>query len=203
MQIILNVEPKAKKRHRSGKFKGRTITYDPQSSEKRQMKWLVASDLRSKGLLKPIQGPIEVGIVSYHPFPKSWPKKRVKSVKDSGSWKTSKPDCDNEAKFWFDVMNGIAYDDDAQIVRSWSEKRYSDNSRVIIYINPVEANMVNEHAITVRDKLSDEDIQYLVFKAQRLQKMDRTISKVFTFDNDDGSHIIFEVEDMKPIGESK
>jgi len=194
-RLFLEELPIAKKRHRSGTLKGRVVTYDPQKADKMKTKWLLASMIREEGLFKPLEGPIELSITSYYPYPKSWSKKRCKSE----VWKTSKPDFDNIDKFYCDVLNGIAWKDDAQVVQSWSEKKYSDTPGVEIIIKPKGVHMVNEHAITISKNCSIEQIAFLVKKANRLGKSDRDIVRVYTHDDSEGSHIFFEVTDMKPV----
>ena len=193
IRIFLDSLPIAKKRHRSGIHKGRVFTYDPQKADKIKTKWVAALALRDQGLLKPHDGPIELHVVTYYPFPKSWPKKR----KEQEIWKTSRPDCDNNSKFYMDVLSGIAYKDDAQVVQHWSEKKYSVKAGIEILLIPKEVHMVNEHAITIREKCSIEEISFLVKKANRLGKADRDITHVYTRDDPDGSHVFFEVTDMK------
>lgn len=60
---------------------------------------------------EPFSGPIAVCIMTYRQLPKSAPKS-VLSEPD-----THKPDIDNVAKIVLDALNGVAWDDDAQVVR--------------------------------------------------------------------------------------
>lgn len=85
------------------------------------------------------------------------------------------------------------------ISQSWSEKKYSDKPGVEIIIKPKGVHMVNEHAITISKNCSIEQIAFLVKKANRLGKSDRDIVRVYTHDDSEGSHIFFEVTDMKPV----
>jgi Holliday junction resolvase RusA-like endonuclease len=50
-----------------------------------------------------------------------------------------KPDIDNVIKIIADSLNGIAYKDDTQIVKLTAHKLYSDNPRVEIKLNIVQA----------------------------------------------------------------
>ena len=133
-RVFIDHKPIPKKRHRTGSWQGKKVTYDPQRTEKIKTKWWIADLFRKEGLLKPLEGPIFLRLVSYDLFPKSWSKKRVKETVEQGSWKITKGDWDNIGKFYCDVMNGIAYKDDAQIVQAWSEKKYSDKEGVLIEI---------------------------------------------------------------------
>lgn len=84
------------------------------------------------------------------------------------------------------------------VKQSWSEKKYSDKAGVEIIIKPKGVLMVNEHAITITKNCSIEQIAFLVKKANRLGKSNRDIVRVYTQDDSEGSHIFFEVTDMKP-----
>lgn len=192
-RIFLDSLPQAKKRHRAGLKDGRIVTYDPQHADKIQTKWMVAKLFRDQGLLKPILGAVEVEVRCYYPFPKTWSKKRLKEEK----YKTSRPDVDNNLKFYFDVMNGIAYVDDAQIVEVWSEKLYSDKPGIDIIITPKDGSMMREHATNIKSECSINDISYLVKKANRMGRMGREIHSVYSMDDSDGSHIFFEVDDLR------
>lgn len=59
---------------------------------------------------EPFSGPIAVCIMTYRQLPKSTPKS-VFSEPD-----THKPDIDNVAKIVLDALNGVAWEDDAQVV---------------------------------------------------------------------------------------
>lgn len=66
--------------------------------------------------------PIVVYIHAYRPLPKDRPKRVV-----SEPW-TVKPDADNIAKAVLDALNGVAWEDDAQVVRVmvWKHERTRD-----------------------------------------------------------------------------
>lgn len=70
---------------------------------------------------EPIDGPVSVYIDAYKPLPKS--------VKQEREW-TLKPDADNIGKIVLDALNGVAYTDDANIVRLYVEKHKQQRSTV-------------------------------------------------------------------------
>lgn len=57
--------------------------------------------------------------------------------------------------------------------------------------------MLNEHAITYKERLNVDDLDYIIRKANQLGKSGRSVLRVFEQDDDDGSHIFFEVTEMK------
>lgn len=86
----------------------------------------------------PLQGPIECRIRAYMPI----------AASKSGSWKrravrgeempTGRPDLDNVAKNVLDVMSGVFFGDDRQIVDLVLTKRYGDPARYEIELKPAE-----------------------------------------------------------------
>lgn len=65
------------------------------------------------------EGPVELTVIAYWPM-KGSPLRRGSRP---GCWKTTKPDWDNIGKTC-DALNGIAWKDDAQVVRAIVEKRH-------------------------------------------------------------------------------
>lgn len=59
---------------------------------------------------EPFSGPIAVSIMTHRQLPMSTPKSVI-SEQD-----THKPDIDNVAKIVLDALNGVAWEDDAQVV---------------------------------------------------------------------------------------
>lgn len=193
MRFEILGKPQSKKRHRSFIKNGTIATYDPQSQDSRKIKWECARQLR-ESKEKMYDENVRMEMKVFCQIPKSWSKKRKKSL--DGQYCASKPDLDNYLKEYCDVLNGIAFHDDRQVVEIWCEKRYSSTPRVEINIYP-EGKMVNEHAKTVRDEISIEDLNYMVLKANHLGKRNRIISRVFSQEDSEGKHIYFECEAMK------
>lgn len=93
---------------------------------------------------KIIDEPIEVNFIFHFPYNKTL-SKEDKQNKNLGysKYKDTKPDFDNLAKSICDIMNGIVFKDDNQIVRAVIEKFYSEKSGVVIEILEPE-NMWNK-----------------------------------------------------------
>ena len=92
----------------------RGITYTPSKTKdfENYVK-LVASQYAPKELLK---GALEMELHFFFQRPKSLPKKVTHHVK--------RPDWDNIGKLISDSLEGIIYENDAQIVSSWVTKEY-------------------------------------------------------------------------------
>lgn len=87
---------------------GHPQAYTPRKAKEYER--LIAATYKAQGGEKH-EGSILVTITAQRSLPKSTPKK-VTSEPDN-----SKPDADNIAKIVLDALNGVAYDDDRQVVR--------------------------------------------------------------------------------------
>lgn len=74
------------------------------------------------------EGPVEVVIEAVFPIPKSWPRAK-KAEAMAGKLPPGKPDIDNILKVVLDGLNGIAYEDDKQVVLTQCKKVYADSTR--------------------------------------------------------------------------
>lgn len=106
----------------------RNGTYTPKRT--REYRRLVRDAFMASGGRK-LSGPLDVRIDVYRELPKSRPK-RVTSEPD-----TIKPDIDNIQKNVFDALNGVAWDDDAQVVHvdAWKHPRTRSPERVVVRIS--------------------------------------------------------------------
>ena len=86
-----------------------------------------------------IDGPIEAIIFAEFAPPRS-DRKAVRDAKLSGKMlPQKKPDCDNIAKTILDALNGLAYDDDAQVVYLSVYKLYSRVDRVTVRLSEAKS----------------------------------------------------------------
>ncbi len=88
-----------------------------------------------KEFASPLNGPVEVTITGYWPSRKPDRKKQPRPAER----KPTKPDCDNLAKSVLDGLNGVAFVDDAQVVRLVVETWYAaqgDAPRVEVEVRP-------------------------------------------------------------------
>ena len=80
------------------------------------------------------EGGVELTVRAYFPVPKSWPLKRKQQALAGMIPVTVKPDCDNILKVIADALNGIAWQDDKQIIFAQVVKQYSIEPRVEVEI---------------------------------------------------------------------
>ena len=69
--------------------------------------------------LQAIEGPVCVTLQFHRRKPKSYPKLKA-------SWPVTKPDIDKQARLVLDALTGIAFRDDAQVVRLVAEKMWGE-----------------------------------------------------------------------------
>lgn len=100
---------------------------------------------KSVGLL-PYEGPVIAHFEFEYRRPASHynSKGRLNALGRRTIHKITKPDTLKLARAIEDALTGIVYRDDAQIVRELIEKRYGQENRVVIEINPVAQVMTDE-----------------------------------------------------------
>ena len=112
--------------------------YDPAKS--REYKKLVALTAKEamRGKVPFVKGTaLRCLITIYCNIPKSLAKKDKQRAIDQSLRPTKKPDIDNIAKAITDAMNGIVYDDDAQITELHCQKYYGDDPKAVIVVEPI------------------------------------------------------------------
>lgn len=78
------------------------------------------------------EGALRVEITAFFPVPKSTSKKnRAKMLSDEIKC-TKKPDIDNIAKIILDALNGVAYEDDKQVISLEVNKMYGEVPKVAV-----------------------------------------------------------------------
>ena len=82
-----------------------------------------------------ITGEIDAKIIAYFPIPKNFSKKKRQLASYGEIRPAKKPDCDNIAKIILDSLNGIAYEDDKQIIDLKVSKFYSDDPHVNVILS--------------------------------------------------------------------
>jgi Holliday junction resolvase RusA-like endonuclease len=80
----------------------------------------------------PLDGPIEVMVAAYWPWPKSMSEKKRRVY--GAQYYTGRPDGDNVMKLLGDALNNIVWRDDSLIVTHTVSKRYSLRPETVIRI---------------------------------------------------------------------
>lgn len=130
--IDLYGDPVPQKRPRFRRTEKYVQTYDPQSQEKEQYRWQLRSQFRNK----PLTVPLEMDVIFYMPIPKATSFVRKKLMIANTMHHMKRPDIDNLMKYILDCMNGIVFQDDAQIWSIRAQKIYAESPGTLIKINP-------------------------------------------------------------------
>ena len=77
-------------------------------------------------------GPVEVEIIIWYRVPKSVSKAKQTAMLHGDMMPLNRPDIDNVVKAVLDAINGIAYRDDAQVVKLSASKAYAENPGVFV-----------------------------------------------------------------------
>ena len=81
------------------------------------------------------EAPVAALIAVYHPIPASASKKDRENMAQNIILPMKKPDADNIAKIVLDALNGLAYQDDRQVVRLEVVKRYAPDPCVKVALS--------------------------------------------------------------------
>lgn len=122
-EFTVTGNPRGKDRPRFSTFHGIARTYSTRATVEYE-KDVKSAYLHSFSNKEPLTGAISAEIDAYFLIPKSTPKKNIPVMLQENKV-TKKPDCDNIAKIILDALNGIAYDDDKQIVELTVCKYYT------------------------------------------------------------------------------
>lgn len=122
-------QPVAQGRARAFRMGNSIRMFDPKKSK--DWKHFIALRANSEGVTPFSKGiPLSVTVTFHLSRPASV------SVKKR-PWPVTKPDCSNMLKAVEDGLNGIAWHDDSQIVKTYMEKIYSDTPGINIKIEEV------------------------------------------------------------------
>ena len=88
------------------------------------------------------QSAVFMHIIAVYPIPASYSKRDKAAALAGDLLPAKKPDADNVAKVIADALNGLAYDDDAQITDLLVVKRYGADPEVHVKLWPVQEDGV-------------------------------------------------------------
>ena len=123
-------EPQGKGRPRFSTRGGFVKTYTPEKTASYENFVKVCYLNKYKG--KKLDGEIIAEIIAYFSIPKSLSKKKRSEAIEGKIKPTKKPDTDNIAKTILDSLNGIAFEDDKQVVALLVKKLYGEEAKVVV-----------------------------------------------------------------------
>jgi len=138
LKFTIPLPPKAQKRARSrgviirgggklGQDIARSQSYTDSGQRTEQAKLMTL--MYPHRPAAPLEGPLALGVRAYLPIPQSKPQKWKAAALAGEIRPTTKPDCSNMVKHLEDVMQGVFFRDDKEIVSLTIEKYYGDPAR--------------------------------------------------------------------------
>ena len=132
LQFVIPGPPVGKGRPRFSTAGGKPRSYTPAVT--RDYEALIAARAAEAMQGKaPLKTPIRVMIEATMSIPLSWSKAKRQAALD-GDVYPSRPDVDNIAKTVLDGMNGVVYEDDAQVMYLKVSKKYAEEGSVTVWL---------------------------------------------------------------------
>lgn len=123
MQFIVKGRPQGKKRPRFSRISHTVYTPRETISYENQIAMAFKA---GEGRCIPEGQCVAVSVTAFFPVPKSYSKGKRKACIDGDIRPDKKPDIDNVLKVVLDALNGLAYDDDKQVIEAICRKYYTD-----------------------------------------------------------------------------
>ena len=169
LTIYMNLEIIKYHRHRHSRW----ATYDPMGEYKVELKRLITEAMEAEDIVIPEEY-MSMPIVTNNeyfavPVKSGNSLGKIALMFDNKIKRTKTPDIDNFAKTSYDVLNGIVWNDDNQIVESKSKKLYGKEEGTILRIKYVPDHGYNEDESTDFRKLlkdgviTEEDLEHARF----------------------------------------
>lgn len=132
LQFVIPGPPVGKGRPRFSTAGGKPRSYTPAVT--RDYESLIAARAAEAMAGKePLKTPLRVMIEATMSIPLSWSKTKRQAALD-GDVYPSRPDVDNIAKTVLDGMNGVVYEDDAQVTYLKVSKKYAEEGSVTVWL---------------------------------------------------------------------
>lgn len=134
MRVSFRVDgkPQAKQRPR---FTKQGHVYTP--SETTNYEKLIKISYREQCSQIMLKNAIRADITVSVAIPKSISKKKFWEMQEGNIYPTKKPDCDNIIKSILDGLNGVAYEDDKQVVKVSCIKLYGNKDAVLVELEEI------------------------------------------------------------------
>ena len=139
--FIIDMRPFGKERHKINK---KTLAvYSPQSNREyeKAVGYICKASMAKNGIFCASEKYVEVHIVAFFKIPAGTNKIKEQRMLSGELMPDKKPDIDNIAKAVMDGMNGIAYQDDKQVIKLIIEKRYGREAKVEVAVREYEKDL--------------------------------------------------------------
>lgn len=138
MTFCVPGEPVGKGRPRFCRVGKGVRTYTPPKTAEYEARVREAFERTCGGFRMPSGTPLRLDVTAIFSVPKSTPKRRAQQMRDGLIPHLKKPDADNVLKAVADALNGVAFEDDAAVVRMHVCKRYGEEPCTAIALSVCE-----------------------------------------------------------------
>ena len=135
MEFIVEGNPQGKARPR---FSHRTGTVYTPSKTAKYEKQIRKAFIAAGGKIIPADCYVSVAVNAYFHIPKSYTKGKRLACIHNVNRPAKKPDIDNTLKAVLDALNGVAYEDDRQVVEAICRKYYTEGKDGLLQIRVTE-----------------------------------------------------------------
>jgi Holliday junction resolvase RusA-like endonuclease len=135
LRFTITLPPKAQKRDRIGSRAGHGFSYKDKGQRLEEDKLITL--MYQHRPPRPLEGPLILSVNAFLPIPQSKSKKWKAEALAGTVRPTTKPDCSNLVKNLEDVMNGVFFRDDCQLVGLGISKFYGEPARWEISLREV------------------------------------------------------------------
>lgn len=126
--FVIEGQPQGKGRPR---FTRQGHAFTPQKTKDYEN--LIAQSFKAAGG-KVLEGYVAISIDAFYKIPKATTKKNRELIEQGVLKPAVKPDIDNVIKAVLDALNGLAYNDDNQVIKVKAEKHYAEEPFVAVEV---------------------------------------------------------------------
>lgn len=135
--VIVYGEPKGKARPRTVTINGFVQTFTPKATREYELE-VKKAYWKQNGKKFTKEFPLRLNILAVCKIPKSFTKAKTEMAKTGQLRPIKKPDIDNIIKIVADALNGVAYEDDCQVLEIKAKKFYGETARVEIKVEEIK-----------------------------------------------------------------
>lgn len=138
IDMMIHIKPLPQPRPRFARRGNFVTTYDTPKIKtyKKHIEISVRNEMASKKI-RMTERPLIINLTFTFAPPKSYPKYKVKEIMSGKMKYTKNVDVDNLAKAVMDAINGVAYQDDRQVIELGVKKQYGEKDAIHINIKEV------------------------------------------------------------------
>ena len=146
IMFVVNGKPIGKGRPRFTNRGGFVRAYTPRETTNYEKK--IADTYKEKYGDRITDKPVRLVVTAVFPIPKAFRKQEKEDALNGRIAPTKKPDIDNILKTVMDGLNGVAYNDDAQVVLLHGRKKYTDYIDIAVAEeNPEQYDIENGYIV--------------------------------------------------------